>query len=172
MDKKLVLMFFLMYFFSNKAVAKASYLTKKQKNASCCFVCLLCCHRQIALTHGWALSAAPGSTLSSEHGNLPLQHLYAGDELLDCCCRRWRTTARSFGDIDAVSERYLKDNKVFIERCKLALIKLVRALYRYRWRATKYSADYCFADYVNVVLFTGLHLLCDKENCKLDVLSL
>lgn len=145
---------------------------KKKKNASCSFVCLLCCHRQISLTHGWALPAAPGSTLSSEHGNLPLQHLDTGDELLDCCCRRWRTTTRSFGNIDAVSERYLKDNKGFIERCKLALIKLVRALYRYRWRTTKYSADYCFADYVNVVLFTGQHLFSDKENCKLDVLSL
>lgn len=129
-----------MYFFflrptfkvTNTAVAKASYLTKQNKQKTfCSFVCLLCRHRQIALTHGWALPAAPGSTLSSEHGNLPLQHLDAGDELLDCCCRCWWTTTRSFGDIDAVSERYLKDNKGFIERCKLALIRLVRALYRY-----------------------------------------
>lgn len=76
----------------------------------------------LLLTHGWALPTAPRSTLSSEQGNLSLQHFHPGDKLLDCgCC--W-TTTRSFWDVDAVGERYLKDNKY-----KLALIKHVGAIH-------------------------------------------
>lgn len=77
------------------------------------------------LTHGWALPTAPRSTLSSEHGHLSLQHLHPGDELLDGCCCHWLTTAGRFGDVDAVSECYLKDNKGSREKRKLAPIELV-----------------------------------------------
>lgn len=94
---------------------------------------------ETVLTHSWALPTAPGSTLSSEHGHLSLQHLHPGDELLDGCCCHWLTTARSFWDVDAVSECYLKDNKGFPEKCKLAPIELViegvgRLKKKYSWR--------------------------------------